>query len=675
MKRKKAMLRALALVLCAALLTGSMPAGRAAGKVLLLEQAQNMALSNSTDITKKYNEITLQKVKYEESVEELKAKVKNKKSFRWTPLLSFKLPEQFDMVEEFELKMEPLSLQTEITNLQHELNDLRYEVLAEVNKLYVSVYVSQEKVAFTQQMLDDAQAALTRNEARLLTGDATQADVDTMSKRVETLTTELANLKRSFESEKQQLADMIGLDVTSGYTFHSPLKQLTLPRSELENVINYTLNNDHELYVAKATASTALMNLETYESLMRGHYGGDMDIIQGYINMAKQGQDVDYAAFQLSYKEFLEEIDRPWSFSIRILFFTFTMEWFKGEISGSRYIEDEMYAIYTACMEYANAKDDRDSVEEALRQEVQAAYEALVTAWNSYESMALAQEEMKDVLDKTAALNKLGKAEYSEVEDAQTNYQDAQMDALDALASYNEQLYDFDRLTCGAVTQYMSGVSLDAETGASGDSLVSIDVLTDPYYYIYTSVADLTFYVGVSIPEGYEPAITDFEVWSEGVQIGERTPVGQEVHHLTLDYGGTSTLVLRFYNGDTYVTECEIDASISRDVLELGGQSTQAETQEVVGTYSVTTTQMGDLSTSELTLSLNASLGARQYSITYGDQEVYTSEMLSTDETFRYLTLLIASLGDVTLNLYDREGNLLTTGRFDTETGQILADG
>ena len=95
----------------------------------------------------------------------------------------------------------------------------------------------------------------------------------------------------------------------------------------------------------------------------------------------------------------------------------------------------------------------------------------------------------------------------------------------------------------------------------------------------------------------------------------------------------------------------------------------------MVGTYSVTTTQMGDLSTSELTLSLNASLGARQYSITYGDQEVYTSEMLSTDETFRYLTLLIASLGDVTLNLYDREGNLLTTGRFDTETGQILADG
>ena len=36
-------------------------------------------------------------------------------------------------------------------------------------------------------------------------------------------------------------------------------------------------------------------------------------------------------------------------------------------------------------------------------------------------------------------------AQYSEVEDAQTNYQDAQMDALDALASYNEQLYDFDR--------------------------------------------------------------------------------------------------------------------------------------------------------------------------------------------------------------------------------------
>lgn len=673
---KRILRSALGALLCAAVLLAAAPPVQAAeGKTLLLGQAQNMAVSQSGEISRKYSEILLKKMKYVEAVEGIKAKVKNKKSFRWSPLLSFKFPEPLNMVEEYELNVKPLTLQGEIDTLQHEMDDLRYAALNEVNKLFTQVYVSQEKIAFQQEVLDSAQEELERNRSRLLTGKATQTDVDTMTKRVETLTTELSNLKRAFETEKKDLSDLIGLDVTSGYTFRSPLTELDLPREMLDSIIEYTVENDHSVYQARMTTSTALMNLESYESLMRSQYGGKMDGIQGFVDMAKQGQKIDEAAFQIKYKEFLTAIDEPWSGKIRILFFTFTMEWFKGEISGSRYIEDEMYALYTACTAYANAKSEQEATEEEVRKQVSASYEALVNAWKAYESLAAAVEEQREALDKAVQLNKLGRTSYEAVSDAQKNYQEGQTDALDALASYDELLFEFDRLTCGAVTRYMKGESLDMGAGSGGDSIAAVDVINDPYYYIYTSVSNLTFHIGVSIPESFGSSITSFEVWSDGQQIGTRTPVGREVTHLTLDYGGSSTLLLRFYDGDKYVSECEIDATISRNVLPLEQDVYVELPEKVIGTYKVTTTEVGGISLSELSLSLNTSVGAAAYSITYGTQQVYTTEARDLSETFSYLTLLIASLDEVTLNLYGRDGQLMEAARFDTQAGTIVGEG
>ena len=667
--------RLVCLLLCGGLVLPLAPRAEAAGsKVFLLQQAQSMALAGSKDISKTYSQILLKQMKYVEAVEGIKAKVKNKTSFRWSPLLSFKFPQPLNMIEEYEMNVKPLTLQVEIQNLQHKMNDQRFQVLADVNKLYTQVYISQEKVNFTQQRLDDAKAQLERNQARLVTGQATQSDVDTMSKKVDTLTTELSNLKRTFETQKADLTQMVGLDVTSGYTFRNSLNELNMPREMLESIVVYTLDNDQSVYEARSACSTALMNLESYESLMRKEYGGKMDAIQGYVNMVKQGQEVDYAAFQLKYKEFLTSIDRPWAGKIRILFFTFTMEWFKGEIDGSRYIEDELYALYTTCMDYESARTEQESTEAGVRSEVESAFEALVSSWNAYLTLANTLNQQRDDLSKAVALNKLGKVDFTQVDDAQATYQETQLEALDALASYNEQLYDFDRLTCGAVTKYMMGASLDTDTGAGGDSFALIDAIQDPYYYIYTTVDDLTFHIGVSIPEDFQPAINQFEVWSNGVQIGTRTMVGEEVSHLTLDYGGGAELVLRFYDGDTYVTECTIDATISRDVLNLKVETDTGPKERTIGSYRASTSNLGNVSTSKLTISINASVGAKSYVIRYGDQGVYSTERMDLSQSFQYLTLLISSLADVTLELYDSGGELLLTARFDTELGTIVTD-
>ena len=668
--------RLCALALCAALVTASMgwSSGAAlSSRTLSLEQTQRMAISSSSAIRKQNNQIILKRMKYVEAVEGIRAKVKNLRSFRWSPLLSFKFPQQLDLTEEYDLNVKPLTLQTEIDTLKHRLDDLKYEITHQANQKYYQVYALQQTTAFTQSRLEDAQIQLARNKAALSSGKATQSDVDRAQKSVATLTKSLSAQLRSFENAKTGLSELIGVDVSVGYTFANGFKTAAIPREQLDSLTQYTLDHDQSFYEAKAATSTAKLNVDSYESLMRGQYGSKMNIIQNYINMAKQGMDVDYGACQIKYKEMLNTLDRPWAGKIRILFFKFTKEWFKGEIDGTRYIEDEMYAVYTACMEYGNAKKDQDTLEKDLRTQVRDGYENVVTGWNTYETLQDLAAEAKESLERLRVLNRMGKADYTEVADQQEAYQVAQQDALDALKEYNNTLSEFDRLTCGAVSKYLKGTGLGLDTGEGGDAYAILDPIHDPYYYIYTSVADLTFYLGVSLPEGYEPAIDSFEVWYAGTQIGERTPVGTELHHLALDYQDTSQLTLRFYNSGTFVDECDIDASVPRDVLDIQKAETpDPAAQRSVGSYTVTTTMEGGVSVSELKLTLNAVERAASYTLTYGDRQVYTTEKRPVTQSFPYLTLLIASLEDVTATLYDSDGNTLMQVRFEPSTQELM---
>ena len=127
-------------------------------------------------------------------------------------------------------------------------------------------------------------------------------------------------------------------------------------------------------------------------------------------------------------------------------------------------------------------------------------------------------------------------------------------------------------------------------------------------------------------PEDFEPEITDYEIWYSGTQIGERTAVDQQLRHLALDYKGSYTLTVRLYNGDEYVTECEIDTTVMRDVLPI--ESAQEETtaqEQQCGTYQVDTVSLGSVSTSTLTLSFDATVGAAYYRLESAEgASVYT---------------------------------------------------
>ena len=663
----------LCFALCLSMFAFPGKAGAASDKTLLVAQARALALANSTDVQSKSNEIILKKMDYVEAVEEIQAKVKNKQTFRWTPLLSFKFPESLNMSEDYDLNTKPLTLQAQIEVLQHALNDLTWQVYDDTDKLYTNIYIEQEKISFTQDQLTNAQAELDRNKARLVSGGATQSDIDKMQAAVDKFTTELAELERTFLADKKTLSDSIGLDVTTGYVFRDSLQTLSLPREQLDNVIQYTLDNDQSIFEVESDYSVAKINLDSYNTLMKKHFGSKMDYINNYIEAAKQGQSIDYSAFKLSYKAMLKASDQPWTGEYDFFFFSIPKDWFQGEIDGTRYNEDDMYAVYTACMEYSNAKKTMDNAKTAMKKNVTSSYEALVTAYNAYASAQKLTDTAKTTYDKVSALNKLGKAEYSELKDARESYESQQLETVTALASYNELLFEFDRLCCGCISKYFNGEDISTATGGTGDSFSTIDPISEPYYYIYTSVANMTFHIGVSIPQNYDPSITAFEVWENGTQIGTRTQVGKELTHLALDYADTSQLTIRLYDGDSYVTECTIDPTVPRAVLPISKAATPAAEEEQLGTYTVTTTNIGSIATSQLTLSLTGKgAAAKKYSLEYGDNgSISSTQPTDVSDSFSYLSILISSLGNVTLKLYDSGGNVIYNCRFDTSTQTI----
>jgi hypothetical protein len=135
-----------------------------------------------------------------------------------------------------------------------------------------------------------------------------------------------------------------------------------------------------------------------------------------------------------------------------------------------------------------------------------------------------------------------------------------------------------------------------------------------------------------------------------------------------LVYGDSDMLTVRLFNGDDFIDECEIDTMIPRDILPVARAAADdgAVTETTVGTYTVSTTVTGSVSTSQLTLLFSPVAGAGFYRIAYGDNDVFSSELVPATDSFSYLTLLIISLADVKLIVYDKDREQLFEARFDT---------
>ncbi len=665
---KKLMAVTVAAALLAVTIQPAQPV-QAAAYTLLLSQAKTIALANSDSYRRIKSKIALKEVAYKQAVKSVQLKIKNKRTFRWSPLLSFKFPEKLNFEDESDFVYKPAQIQNEITKLRHDLTDEVYAVYDSVEQAFLKAYTYQEKIAFEEEQLEGLQNTLAKNQGRLILGLAGRGDVEAMEKNITAAKEKLAQDMKNFETAKTKLGDLLTLDVTTRYVFSNPYVDAEIPRTALNGLVDYTLEQDQSYYEAKMTTQLALLQLDKNYSLLQGQYGGNIGLISSYVMQVKNGQKIDGDAFKASYDKFLEKIDKPWQGSWRILFIRIPKEWLKGSIDGVRYIEDEPYTLYENALEYQDALADQKALAKELETQVRDSFESVVTARGAYLKLKAEAGEMKEQLQKEQVLNRMGELTFEEYTESQKQYEEKQIEVLEGLELYSSLLFGLDRLTCGGVTRYFKdmGIALDGTSGGIS-YIVDEETADGARYFIQSIVEDNMFEFGIYLPEDFETDITHYELWCDDYIIGEKKETDKLLRHLTLTLTGDERLFVRLYNDEEFVEDCEIDPYAYQGPLEITGYmvvKTEEAKKRAIGSYEVQ--KQNERGTVEITLTINGAEEIQFYTLQNEEGKfLLRKEQTPITQPFLYLEFLSEDLDFLRIQCYGADGSQKYEAYFDT---------
>lgn len=645
----------------------------AGAKTLTLTLAKKLAVANSASYEKVESQLAVKQASLSQAYRSIREKQKNMSTFRWSPLLSFKFPTKPDLSEAYEFQFKPIEIQSEIDSLKHQLTDVVLEEYEKVSTLFVDAVVLDESIKFNEKRLAVFEEQLVKDKAKLKLGEASQSDIDILNTNIISLQNKIATDRRSYEQSKKKLSDAIGMDVTTGYSFVNPFVSAEISRSQLQDLTQYTLDHDQSYYDVCMAESTALISLRTNYNLMNGQYGSKMNYISGYVNQVYAGTKVNKKAFKSAYEVFLQKIDEPWQGKKKILFIRIPKEWFKGAISGIRYVEDEPYALYEAALEYEDARLERQNAQKDLTDEVADTFENYVSLRNAYLAAVEAVNKAEKSLTAAESLNKLGELTNEEFTTEKEDYEELQNEMFSALADYTKALYSFERLTCGGVSVLLADAGADLNAGGEGNSYVEAEYEGGAYYYMESIIEQEQFRLNVYIPDDFSVEVTHFELWCDGKQIGERTAIDKSIRHLALATESIDKAFIRFYNDTEFVDDCEIDPSQQSGELQIvtNYTTTGDSRDKELGEYSITVNAVTGIATVELSPRKDREIAF--YRITTSDGVYLTGDSYySVEKGFRYLSLLENGIADLNIEFYDASKNKIFDGYFETAGNKLM---
>ncbi len=664
--------RAVALATVFCVVGGLFPVpAKGADKTMTLGNARTLALANSTQYESAEMSVDSKQAARDSALKAIKLKQKNMSTFRWTPLLSFKFPEKPDFAAESEFQLKPLKLSSDIDVAQHKVQDTVFSVNEQVNNLYVDIVTMQNTLSFNEQRLETLNQGIAHNKARLKLGEANQADIDRQQKKADTLSNTIAANRRTLEADLKKMSSLIGVDVTTGYTFEKPYVESKIDRNVLPQIITYTEDRDQGYYEACAAATTAKVELNTNYGLMKNKYGSDIGMISSYVNSALNGQDISSRAFKSSYKAFLDKIDSYWKGKKRIfLFIKIPREWLKGSLDGTRYIEDDPYTLYQNALDYQSARKDEEAARKELDQSVEDAFNNYISIRSSYEQSLKDLDKAEKDMKQYAVKNRMGYMTLEEYEDEENSYEELQNSLFDTMKLYTTTLYSFDRLTCGAISAILSGTDLDMQTAVVGESYVQKDD-KEAKYYLKSIVQRELFELSIFIPEGFPVEITDFELWCDNIQVGERTAKDKSLRHLALSKDKISQVKIRLYNNSDFVDDCVIDPSVEQGVLNITtAMNINKEESGVIGTFATSLSDVTGLLSITFTPLESEKIG--YYRVLSSDGTALgDGKVREIDKKFTHLGLVSGDLSQLKIEFYDGSKSLKYTGYLDQGSGKM----
>ena len=681
-----------ALMMTASLIVPAVPARAASDTTLTLSTAKTLAVAHSEKIEALELSIESKQAAKTSALKSLDAKQKNMSSFRWSPLLSFKLPTKPNEQEAFEFSYKPVQLQSEIDTLNHKMNDQKLAEYEKVSELFVEICSNQEAMTFYQDRVDAISDGIRRLETGVKLGTATQGDVDRAKAELSTAKTKLSAATTKYENAKKKLSNAIGLDVTSGYTFENPFVSAEMGRDAIPFLEDYAVARDQTLYEAITDENLAMLSLRTNFSLMSNYYGGKINLISGHVNKVISGGDLDKRAFKKDYDNFLQRIDDPWRGKYRIWFVKFPKEWLKGSLDGIRYVEDDPYVLYQNAIDYQSARKEKENTKLDLISTVDDGFENYVATRTAYLTSVDALTKAREDMVKGDVQYVMGQITVDEYKELENSVNSAVTGESEALTEYSKATYELDRTTCGGVTAFFESRSQKmtaesrtaglgrASTDGSADDMLKtlVPVYEDGITYSLVYLAEQTmFELHVDVPDGFSvDNVNYYELWCDKVRIGGRMPVGSTLRHMSLATGDITTCEIRFYMGPDYgyITSCEFDPTVQHGSLPfIKDYNTFTSEGMIIGEYTVENSSA--TGTIEINLKLKDHYGATQYAIRKGSvhlKDTTDKKFAKLDTPYKYLDSVSGDLGSLTIDFTDDSGSVLFEANFDTKTQSVV---
>ncbi len=658
-----------------------------AEKMLTVNDAVNYAHKASSDYRNQKNSLATKRIQLTQAREAIKDARKKESTVRFSLLFNIKFPEKHAMPKEIELIMKVPKIEVEIKNINKSLEDIELSDQNKTESNFLKVYEYIQKSQLAQSDLDVMNNRLSKMKMQLNIGKAKQTDVTDLENAIKAKESLLAGYEKNLESSKEQLSELVGFDVSKNYIFKNPLQKVDIDRRYLNDIINYTLNNDVSLFQAQNSEALARRNVDELYQIYGNKWG---KIVKNIESDVRSNSDLDFNQFLDKYNKLLDDIDKPWNgnYTINLLFFKIKIpkEWFKGEYDGQRYFEDEKYALFVALKEKEDAINQTKAIKKELTSNIKNDYELLKDLWRNYEKSVESTKQNKIKYERIFMKNKIGQADFGEVEAEKSNYESAQATEFDDLIAYNQQLIAFNKLTCGSVDALRKNVDIFLESVASGDSMAETEELMEDnnsiIYYINNVVAQKRVTFGLHVPLKYKDVITHYEILTpEKVTVANKTEIGKDVSILPIEYKGTSDLLVRLYNNDDFIDEATFDAMYSRGKLQIKKvaeksvvQEDNAPSQKTLGTYDII--EVAGNYVKKIRFNIAKTSGVSFYKIVDNSQGEIgeKNKFYAITDAFSYLGFALNDLSQVKINLYDANHNLKFIANFDMLKKEIVVN-
>lgn len=636
----------------------------AAPKTLTLNDAVLFGINNSQGIKDTKTDITKKKIALREAKDAIKDIRRKESTVKFSLLFNIKFPEKHGLPKEIELIMKVPTLENELMELNKKLEFETLNSRFKAESTFFDTVELMNSVNLNTNILENDKKTVKRIKVDYKKGKASKKDYDTIIKETEKQKAKLQNEIMQFENSKKKLSDILGIDVSTGYSFSNELPRIFLDRSRLSYATDFSISKDYELFKASQATKIANRKLQELRQIYNDRWGSKVGIIDK--ELSKSGP-LDVNSFLDKYMTALANIEEPWlgSYKISLLFFTISIpkEWFKGDLDGIRYFEDQKYALFLALLDREKAKTEEEKTKKELVKKLEDAYLALKAYESAYNLSLKISQSAKEAYNSAKIQNALGKLTFTELEGIKADAENAESSIFSSLIKYNKAYSAFRFYSSNAVEKFEgnSGIitSSQFESGDSYDSS-SAEASTGsqkPTWYISVPITDYKFYFGLRIPVKSGINATHFELYtSDGEQIGQRVKITETIDHLPIAFKDSEKLILKLYNKDEHIFNAEIDGSTYEGDLQLNKVTPNLlpKDDNVLGTWDISA--IDNSYTSRLSLNIDKNFDYEEYSVNMSDSELLPKT--SVKAPFEHLRIILVP-EKITITLYKGDKSVI----------------